>query len=252
MGEPIRGIIHVHSDFSNDGLHSVADLADFARESGFRFVGLTDHAEDLSVQDMESLRQECEAHSDESCVMIPGLEFQCNGNIHLLGLGITKEIISTDPIVVAREIQALGGLAILAHPGRNGYQYPAELYLVLNGIEIWNAGYDGRFVPPLANLRLLQEARTANPNIRGFGGEDLHIWVRPPRVVVDLQGVGIGPLDIEMVLHGLQTGRFSVHGRYLSFDAMTGPDWLGGMPLRVFRKTYEISKTFRNLVFGES
>jgi len=252
MAERVRGIIHVHSEFSRDGLSSIADLADFAREAGFRFVGLTDHAEDLCPHDMESLQQECEAHSDESCLMIPGLEFRCSDEIHILGLGIAKEIVSTDAVSAAREIQAWGGLAILAHPSRNEYQFPRELWVSLNGIEIWNAGYDGRFVPPLANLRLLQEARTANHNILGFGGEDLHIWDRPPRVVVDLQGEGIGRLDIGMVLHGLQMGRFSVHGRYLSFDAMTGPGWLGGIPLRVFRKTYEISKTFRNLVLGES
>ncbi len=222
MREFVRGIIHVHSDFSHDGFHSVADLAGFAREAGLSFVGLTDHAEGLSPQDMGTLRQECEKHSDDSCVLIPGLEFRCSGDVHMLGLGMNDGIHDDDPVKVATEIRGRGGLAVLAHPGRSGYQYPAELYPVLNGIEIWNAGYDSRFAPPLANLRLLQEARTANYNIRGFGGEDLHIWVRPPRVVVDLQGEAIGRLDIEMVLHGLQMGRFSVHGRYLSFDARLG------------------------------
>jgi hypothetical protein len=252
MREFVRGIIHVHSDFSEDGFHSVADLGDFARETGFSFVGLTDHAEDLSPRDMANFRQECEKHSGDSCVLIPGLEFRCSGDVHMLGLGINDGIHDDDPVKVATEIRRRGGLAVLAHPGRNGYQCPAELYPVLNGIEIWNAGYDGRFVLPLANLRLLQEARTANHNILGFGGEDLHIWDRPPRVVVNLRRKEVGRLDIGMVLHGLQMGRFSVHGRYLSFDAMTGPDWLGGIPLRVFRKIYEISRGFRNAVFGDS
>ncbi len=107
MSENIKGIIHVHSDFSRDGLHSVADLAEFARQSGFRFVGLTDHAEDLSEEHMQSLRQECEKHSDESCVMIPGLEFRCSGDIHILGLGIAHDIASGDPVTVASRISGM-------------------------------------------------------------------------------------------------------------------------------------------------
>ncbi len=215
MNKPVRGIIHVHSDFSKDGLSSVADLADFARESGFQFVGLTDHAEDLSAEDMKSLREECENHSNHSFVMIPGLEFRCSDDIHILGLGVADHNPSNDPVAVASQIRENGGLAILAHPGRNGYQCPRELYTMLNGIEIWNAGYDGRFVPRLANLRLLEEARAANPAVLGFGGADLHAFRRPPGVVLQLRANGIARVDTGMVLHNLRTGGFSVCGRYL-------------------------------------
>jgi hypothetical protein len=252
MSELVKGIVHVHSDFSRDGLCSIADLADFARDSGFRFVGLTDHAEDVSPQDMKSLKQECEAHSDESCLMIPGLEFRCTEDIHILGLGITKEIINTDPIVVAREIQALGGLAILAHPGRNGYQCPAELFRVLNGIEIWNAGYDGRFVPPLANLRLLQEARTLNTSIMGFGGADLHGFHTPPGIVLELSTDGAGQIDAEVVLQGLRRGGFSVCSKYLRFSANNELNGLMRFPLWGFRKVYELSKAIRHVTLGET
>src|SRR3990172_6112768 len=100
MSELVKGIIHVHSDFSRDGLCSIADLADFAREAGFQFVGLTDHAEDLSPEDMESLRRECEKHSERSFVMIPGLEFRCSDDIHILGLGITGDISSSDAVTL--------------------------------------------------------------------------------------------------------------------------------------------------------
>lgn len=251
MSEFVQGMIHAHSDFSSDGFHCVADLADFARQSGFRFVGLTDHAEDLSAENIRNLQHECKKCSDESFVMIPGLEFRCQEDVHILGIGAAKNITSTDPVTVASQIQAMGGLAVLAHPGRNGYQCPPDLYPLLNGIEIWNTRYDGRFVPPLANLRLLQQARITNPSVLGFGGQDLHTWDRPPGVVVDLRLRGIDHLNVGMVLYCLRMGGFSVRGRYLSFDAMTGPDWLRGVPLRVFRKTYEISRGFRNAVLGE-
>ena len=251
MSKSIRGIIHVHSDFSRDGLHSVADLADFAREAGFQFVGLTDHAEDLTSEDMRELRLQCEKHSDESCVMIPGLEFRCSGDIHILGIGITDDISSTDPVAVSSQIQSLGGLAILAHPGRNGYQFPPELFGVLDGIEIWNAGYDGRFVPPLANLRLLGKARGTNPAVLGFGGADLHSFHRPPGVVVELRTNGSGKIDTEVILKGLRTGEFCVYGKFVSFDPHTTPHGLARIPLWVFRKLYEVSKTIRDVAVGE-
>ncbi len=252
MNKPVRGIIHVHSHFSTDGLCSIAVLADFARDSGFQFVGLTDHAEDLSLEERESLRRECEKHSDESCVLIPGLEFRCGDDIHILGLGITDDMGSTDPVAVAMQIRGLGGLAILAHPGRNGYQCPRELCSVLDGIEIWNAGYDGRFVPQLANLRLLQEARATNPAILGFGGADLHWLCRPPGVVLELQMNGSAEIDPRMVLQHLGMGRFSICGQYVRLNARSSPHRLGRISLWAFRKFYEASKAIRDVALGEA
>jgi len=252
MNEPVTGIIHVHSDFSRDGLCSIADLADFAREAGFQFVGLTDHAEDLSSGDMDGLQRECAEHSDESLVMIPGLEFRCNNAIHILGLGITEGIPSADPVAVACQIAAIGGLAILAHPGRTSYQCPPELCASLDGIEIWNADYDGRFVPPMANLRLLQEARAANPSVLGFGGADLHTLERPPGVTLKLQMDASSPLTTETVLQCLQSGRFRMRGKCFSFNAHPAPNWLIRSSMWAFRGLYEAGSAIRNVALREA
>lgn len=242
MSKPITGIIHVHSDFSSDALCSIAYLADFARDIGFGFVGLTDHAEDLSSEDTESLRHECDKHSDESCVVIPGLEFRCKEDIHILGLGITNGVTDTDPVAVASQIRDLGGLAVLAHPGRNGFQCPPELCRVLNGIEIWNAADDGRFIPPVTNLHLFQEARSCNPAISAFGGADLH-WVDgPPGVKIELRSKA-NPVKSEMVLDCLRSGEFTIQGRYVALDARVTPNWLTRSWIWMLRKSYEISKS---------
>ena len=252
MSELVKGIVHVHSDFSRDGLCSIADLADFAREAGFQFVGLTDHAEDLSPEDVESLRRECEKHSERSFVMIPGLEFRCSDDIHILGLGVTGDISRSDAVTLTTQIRAIGGLAVLAHPGRIGYRCPPELCAVLNAVEIWNAAYDGCFVPPLAGLRLLQEARGVNPSIVGIGGADLHGLHRPPGVVLELPVTGNAHIDACMVLRHLGTGLFSVCGRYVRFDAKMVPRRLTRIPLWSFRKLYEASKAIRDMAVGEA
>lgn len=248
MHEPVRGIVHVHSDFSRDGLCSIAELAAFARASGLRFVGLTDHAEDLSSDDMKQLRQLCEEHSDESLLMLPGLEFRCSGDIHILGLGITDAIASVDPITVASQVQRLGGIGILAHPDRNGYHVSKDLCGVLNGIEIWNVGSDGRFVPPVRALHLLRESRDRNPAIAAFGGVDLHGLDGLPAVNLELQLKGSSRLDAQTLLDLLLSGRFAIRGRYVVLEASLPPNRLTCFSLWAFRKIYEVSKTIRDAI----
>lgn len=250
MGERIRGFIHVHSDFSRDGLCSVGELAEFANAAGYQFVGLTDHAEDLSPEDGEALRQECEKHSGDALVMIPGLEFRCTGDVHILGIGITHRIPHTDPILVASEILKREALAILAHPGRIGYRCPPGLWGVLNGIEVWNASYDGRFVPPPGALRLLREARRSNPTVCGFGGADLHGLYRPPGVELELYVTGDHCLNSASLLQCLRLGQFAVRGRYVWLDPKTPPGPLVDISLWGFRKIYEVSKATRDKVMG--
>jgi len=248
----VRGFVHVHSEFSRDGLSSIAELAAFAREARLRFVGLTDHAEDLSAQDAVDLRRECEKHSNESCVILPGLEFRCLGDIHILSLGATELICHDDPVVVASGITATGGLAVLAHPGRIGHRCPEELGSVLTGIEVWNAAYDGRFVPAPASLKLLQRMRLINPSLLGIGGADLHGLYRPPGVTLELPLNGCQLVDTNVILQLLRAGMFVVSGRYVRFDARLGPHRLARIPLWSFRKLYEASKAIRDMALGEA
>ena len=248
----VRGFVHVHSEFSRDGLSSIADLAAFAREAQLRFVGLTDHAEDLSTQDVVDLRRECEEHSNESCVILPGLEFRCRGDIHILSLGSAELICHDDPVVVASRITQTGGLAILAHPGRIGHRCPEELVSVLTGIEVWNAAYDGRFVPTPASLRLLQKMRLINPSLFGIGGADLHGLYRPPGVILGLPLNGCQLVDANAILQLLKAGMFLVSGKYVRFDARLGPHRLARIPLWSFRKLYEASKAIRDMALGEA
>jgi len=252
MSELVKGIVHVHSDFSRDGLCSIADLADFAREAGFQFVGLTDHAEDLTSADMKELRLLCEKHSDDSLIMIPGLEYRCRGGIHILGLGIAHDISTDDPVLVASRIRQEGGLAILAHPGRSGYQCAPELCAALDGIEIWNAGYDGLFVPSLENFRLLGRVRVVNSSLFGIGGADLHGFHRPPGVILELIINGSTGIDPRIILEHIGTGKFSIRGRYVRFSAYTVPHRLARVRLWVFRKLYEVSKAIRDVALGEN
>lgn len=246
MGRCVTGLVHVHSDFSRDGLCSVKELAGFAREAGFGFVGITDHAEDLSDRNIEALCRECEAHSDELLVMIPGLEFRCGGGLHILGLGVRQGIGDREPVRVASWVRNQGGVAVLAHPSVCGHRYPSELRAALDGIEIWNARYDGHFVPAMANLRLLEEVRQTNPTVAGFGGADLHTLEQHPGVTLELQVQGRSNIHADIVLEHLRQGKFAVCGRYLRLHNLLPARGLTRGALWAFRKSYELSKAIRD------
>jgi hypothetical protein len=68
-----------------------------------------------------------------------------------------------------------GGIAVLAHPSRYGGRWPADDVLrELHGIEVWNARYDGRFVPPGPVIESARAVCSRFANLRFFGGQDLH------------------------------------------------------------------------------
>lgn len=48
--DELRGDLHVHTDLSGDGRSSLADMVAAARERGYRFLAITEHAEDLPMQ----------------------------------------------------------------------------------------------------------------------------------------------------------------------------------------------------------
>jgi len=63
------------------------------------------------------------------------------------GLGIRHFTGVKDPIALARFIRAQGGLAVVSHPSRYGYEIPPALVGEIDGIEVWTASNDSRFVP---------------------------------------------------------------------------------------------------------
>src|SRR5438128_5838222 len=155
----VKGIIHVHSNYSYDGEHSLAEIAQHGITRGYGFIGMSDHSDTFDSQKMADYVKECERVSHPTCVIIPGIEFRCENNLHLVGLGMGHYTSEKDPIKVTECIHAEGGIAIVAHPGRYRYQIPASLVGAVDGIEVWNASHDGRFAPNERSLNLLKELR---------------------------------------------------------------------------------------------
>jgi hypothetical protein len=218
------GIIHVHSTLSYDGKHTLAQLASFGRARGYSFMGMTEHSDTFDDAKMKVLVDECERLSDDEFLLIAGIEFSCEGNLHLIGLGIRHFTSVKDPIELARFIRAQGGLAVVSHPSRYGYEIPPALVGEIDGIEVWNASNDSRFVPDGRVMDLWRRLRQHNQALAAFGGQDLHRITRHRHVRLILGGED-GGLTTEGILARLRAGNFIVSNRYLRIGGDRPPGW---------------------------
>lgn len=241
----IKGIIHVHSNFSYDGRHSLDELAEYARKREYRFVAMSEHSDTMDAARVVHYVEECRRVSTPECLIIPGIEFTCENNLHLIGVGIEDFIDSRDPLKVSQFIQEKGGGAVVAHPVRYDYRVPLELADHLIGIEVWNAGYDGRFLPNDRSLRLLRDFKELNESLRAFGGQDLHRINHHAHVQVSMTDISVEKHDI---MRAFKEGRFTISNGYFQLEASRDPGFFKMLHLSVARRIYDFAKMVRERI----
>jgi PHP domain-containing protein len=223
------GIVHVHSAYSHDSPDSLTRLRDTALARGIRFIGLTDHAEDLDQARFAAMVAECAALSDERVRLIPGLEFRFAGfrGLHLLALGLSRWIAHpASPDAFIDGVRGVAALTIAAHPVLFDYALPPSVRGGIDAIEVWNAKYNTRYLPDPRAIRLLHGIRRLRPAIVGTAGLDQHDASndRRARVVVAAR-------DLSDPLSAIRAGRFTNTGLTMSFDSSASVSPLGLMML---------------------
>jgi hypothetical protein len=213
---PGVGVVHVHTDYSHDGLDSVERLQAWAIDRGISFIGLTDHAEDLSSAQFEELVARCRVSSDRRVSLIPGLEYRFAGypGLHLLALGLSRRIDPATPEEFMARAGSAARFTIAAHPGLFRYRLPDSVAEAIDAIEVWNAAYNTRHLPDPAAVRLLARVRARRPEVVGTAGLDQHDSRndRGTRVVL-LEPGAADPLA------ELKAGRFVNRGGSIEFPA---------------------------------
>ncbi len=148
------GDFHIHSNFS-DGQLSIAEVIDLYGGLGFGAIAITDHlcesetflgrsarwmnrtlTEKTFPIYIEQIQEQAErALKMYNMVVIPGFEVTKNSifnhrSAHILALGL-EQFVSADqePLAIARQIRALGGLAVAAHPVHTGALEPQTYHL---------------------------------------------------------------------------------------------------------------------------
>jgi predicted metal-dependent phosphoesterase TrpH len=245
--KPFKGIIHVHSDFSYDGQHSLEEIAQFGREREYSFIGMSEHSNTFNKNKMLAYIKKCSMLSCPDLIMIPGIEFKCENNLHIIGLGIESFSVSEDPIEIIQFIQKQNGVAIIAHPSRYNYKIPFELINRADGIEVWNVVYDGRFVPNNCSLNLVRKSRKNNISILAFGGLDLHRIAKQINVEITLYSE---ELKSDSLIHALKEGCFRISNSYFNFGSRDDIKWMQLAEIYLLRHMYISARKIRNLIQG--
>jgi hypothetical protein len=210
------GAIHMHSDYSHDGLDSLEAMREMCLVRGIHFVGLTDHAEDFVPELFGEYVQHCAAVSDEQVRFIPGLEFRFPGlrGVHLLALGLRTWIAPHSAEEFFELTRTEAQLTLLAHPMLARYNIPQIVLDHIDGIEVWNANYNTRYLPDPQAMRLCHDLSRIRPGVVATAGLDQHDGSNDRELRVILQD----PSAAEPLLE-IKSGRFSNSGRTMQFDS---------------------------------
>lgn len=201
----VKSAIHIHSTYS-DGEFTLAELRQTYSTVGCRAVFMTDHAEFFTTEKLSAYVAECDALSDEQFRIIPGLEFQSENRMHILGLGVTRLTDETSPSAVIRHIRQNAGISVIAHPMDSMFEWIESFDELPDGIETWNSKYDGQYAPRPATFQLLHRLQARKPQVKAFYGQDLH-WKKQARSLLTL--LQTSPADNLRYLETLQNGDYS-------------------------------------------
>jgi hypothetical protein len=239
----LTGILHVHSNHSYDGHNSLGEIAEFARARGYSFLAMSEHSDTFNNDKMVLYVEECQEKSAPDLLIIPGIEFRCDNDFHILGLGIRQFTDLTDPFAVSEFIHEQSGLAIIAHPKRDNYKIPNGLQTVVDGAEVWSATYDGRFVPSIDSLEFMRELRGTNGSFIGYGGQDLH-RLSGMRFVKTI--LSCGTLDENKIFTALKRGSFIVSNNIFNIGSREDVRGLKLAVITASRRFYESARWVRD------
>jgi len=201
----LKAVLHAHSTYS-DGEFTLSELRELFFGQGCSVLCITDHAESFDAEKLDAYVMECSSLSHDGFLFVPGLEFECEQRMHILGYGSTTLANTKDPEAVIRHIEAHSGLAVIAHPKDTMFPWIETFQSLPLGIETWNSKYDGRYAPRPGTFDLLSRLRSRRREMKAFYGQDLH-WRKQFRgLFVELQ---TETLSRESVLDTLARGQFT-------------------------------------------
>jgi len=212
----VKGVLHAHTNLSHDGTLNLKELRSFFKFRGFDFLCLTDHSQDLNNYQYQELKRTSHELSDNDFVLIPGIEYSCDGEVHIMGIGIGNMTEKTKPQQVIDHIHQNGGIAVWAHPTKMNYPSDPEWISKLDGVEIWNLASDGKYLPQSKSIKAYFDFKRINPTLLAFFGMDFHHKERYYDLSLRLDGV---ECTEKHILAALKAGRFLCTSRTLKLSS---------------------------------
>ena len=222
----LEGISHAHTTYSYDGKLPIKEFKEFFKEQGTEFVLITEHSDFIEPKDALRFIKDCHNLSDGTITLIPGFEVPYK-DAHILMIGVTGFLKNgQNSAEELKEWRKLAKLAVWAHPHRNRYLLYDAIKEVIDGVEVWNSQYDGKYVPRMKVLNSLKGLRLRKDNVYAFGGLDFH---RPEHNQGPMLVLEVDRNEEGQIIEALKTGKYVIKSRQVTIDA-TG-HVLKGAPL---------------------
>lgn len=240
----VTAALHVHSTYS-DGDLSLTQVRDLFVTAGCRLVCMADHADFFDERKLGDYLAECRELSNTGIHILPGLEFECRGRMHIVGYGVGKLMASDDPAVVIEHIAASDGVSVIAHPAPEHLPLIPSFTRLPDGVEAWNTKADGSTAPRPAVFALIRELRARKPDLLAFYGVDFHWKYQDRRLLNEVTLAGSGD---RAVIDALHAGHFeAVHGEWrLPSDGAIPAELLAEFAVRNARSS-QLRKLVRRL-----
>lgn len=238
----------MHTSLSHDGKLSLAQLKSFLQGRGYQFICVTDHSPDVSPEQWEMFKQECRGLTDSDFIIVPSIEYTCTDRIDIMGIGLETITNEIDPGIVIEHIHKDNGLAILCHPTKLDYTFERDWVQHLDGVELWNVGYDGKFLPQRKSIQVFRRLRRWKQDMLGFFGIDLHGTPGFYDVSICIAKEDFHP---DRIVPAMKAGRYICSSRFLSMPSQPLLTTRTVLVISVFRGALNIVRGLRNLVIGE-
>lgn len=205
----LSGYLHLHTTYSYDGKVPLAELKAGLVARGARFACVTEHTDWLTKDKFQAFFEECQALSDESILLIPGLEVSFP-DAHILMAGLKTVL---DPQLPALELVKQGkeqeAFIVFAHPHRSSFQAPEGVEPLLEGIEIWNGQYDGKRSPRPAAWKYRDRLAERSGQMLVTSGVDLHRWSHLPGPGLEVE---VEIFRADAIIQSLKQGKYCITG----------------------------------------
>jgi hypothetical protein len=205
----MKGIFHIHTNYSFDTYTPVSKIISWLQNLGINFAAITDH---------ETIQGALEAKrisKNSSLQIIVGAEYLTEKG-DIMGLFLEKEIKTKESKKVIQEIKAQNGIVVLPHPYK-AHKLDPELINSVDVIEVYNA----RTSDARNNKALELAKKYKKPMI---AGSDAHFLSEIELTQMQFEGVGKN-CDIECLKRAIILGKGKIIRReetYFLYPMISG------------------------------
>lgn len=245
----LKGIFHVHSNFSHDGKNSLDEIVKTCKKKGLDFCVLTDHYEDFNKATFnEYLREIGRINSRKDFFLIPGIEISF-GDIHIITFPL-EDYLNIENKIIIDYLREQSLFTVVAHPSKNDFEKLGKIIKYVNGFELWSQRADGNYFPTLKFVKKVKRNNIFLKKIKFFG-LDLHDIKDPINNVLEVN-ITNSNAEMGLIIDSLKKGNFnninlktnlSIRGNDTNFDLLEDipiSNCMRGMLIRLLRNTMRI------------